>query len=152
MAECGLLDFHFNGYQFTWERGRGTANWIEEKLDRILVNDTWMSIFGAAHACSVICGYSDHMPLFLTPVRTVYEAKKSRFMFENSWVGEDRCREIVEQSWGATFGLDVMSKLEVCASNMAKWGKSYRKDFKKHIERSKRRMDNLKGRRDAWDM
>ena len=27
-----------HGYPFTWERGRGTERWVEERLDRAVAN------------------------------------------------------------------------------------------------------------------
>uniref|UniRef100_A0A803PRX9 DUF4283 domain-containing protein n=1 Tax=Cannabis sativa TaxID=3483 RepID=A0A803PRX9_CANSA len=29
ISDCNLINFDLSGYQYTWERGRGTANWIE---------------------------------------------------------------------------------------------------------------------------
>lgn len=31
-----LLDMDLVGYQFTWEKGRGTEEWMEVRLDRAL--------------------------------------------------------------------------------------------------------------------
>nr|GMD60238.1 Retrovirus-related Pol polyprotein from transposon TNT 1-94 [Ipomoea batatas] len=33
LEDCGLFDLGMRGRQFTWERGRGTTNWVEERLD-----------------------------------------------------------------------------------------------------------------------
>lgn len=41
VRECDLTNFDFKGCQFTWEGGRGTENWVQEKLDRILVFGFW---------------------------------------------------------------------------------------------------------------
>ena len=34
MTNTGLIDLGMEGYQFTWERFRGTMEWVEERLDR----------------------------------------------------------------------------------------------------------------------
>ncbi|XP_031104441.1 uncharacterized protein LOC116007924 [Ipomoea triloba] len=34
LHDCNLLDLGMQGNRFTWERGRGTDNWVEERLDR----------------------------------------------------------------------------------------------------------------------
>lgn len=61
----GLQDFAFDGYQFTWERSKGTPLWVEAKLDRILASDSWCALFNNAKASSVTAPKSDHMPLHL---------------------------------------------------------------------------------------
>nr|GMD95524.1 uncharacterized protein LOC109184723 [Ipomoea batatas] len=52
----GLMNFYFGGFQFTWEKGRGNPNWVCEKLDRILTNDSWLDLFGEATALKFIEG------------------------------------------------------------------------------------------------
>ena len=39
VLDCGLIDIPLAGYPFTWERGKRTPNWVEEKLDRCLASD-----------------------------------------------------------------------------------------------------------------
>uniref|UniRef100_A0A803NH35 Uncharacterized protein n=1 Tax=Cannabis sativa TaxID=3483 RepID=A0A803NH35_CANSA len=33
LADCNLVDIDLCGYQFTWERGRGTERWVEDIFD-----------------------------------------------------------------------------------------------------------------------
>lgn len=61
----GLSNFNFSGHQFTWEKSRGKPEWIQAKLDRILVLDTWRDFFGGAQASSLVTSRSDHLPLLL---------------------------------------------------------------------------------------
>lgn len=35
MFNCGLSDLPNEGFPYTWERGRGTEKWVQEKLDRV---------------------------------------------------------------------------------------------------------------------
>lgn len=48
VEDCGLMDLRFEGYPFTWERGRGQANWVEEKMDRALTCKDWIARFDNA--------------------------------------------------------------------------------------------------------
>ena len=34
LTDCGLSELELLGHQFTWERGRGTTAWVQERLDR----------------------------------------------------------------------------------------------------------------------
>ena len=41
ISDCRLAKLKLNGYPFTWERSRGTPNWIEEKLDKGFASYSW---------------------------------------------------------------------------------------------------------------
>lgn len=45
LEECELYDVKLTGYPFTWERGHGTKNWIEIKLDRSLATQSFTYVF-----------------------------------------------------------------------------------------------------------
>ncbi|XP_060959342.1 uncharacterized protein LOC115704505 [Cannabis sativa] len=48
IQECGLIDLDIVGHRFTWEKSRGTDNWIEVRLDRALVAERWLQLFPRA--------------------------------------------------------------------------------------------------------
>ncbi|XP_019150943.1 PREDICTED: uncharacterized protein LOC109147742 [Ipomoea nil] len=148
VADCGLLEMPFDGVQFTWTRSRGLLNMVEEKLDRIFVTPTWQEMFDGATATSLVCPYSDHLPLLLTPVVAVQTTRRRRFLFDNMWLREHRCREIVAKSWEGSRGRDVMTKLQWCGRDIWRWGKNYNKDFLRRIENCKATMDALRERYD----
>lgn len=93
-----LRDFAFSGYQFTWDRSKGTPQWVEAKLDRILATDTWCDLFPNARADSVTTAKSDHMPLYLQILPPTIPNPKSMFRFESLWLREAHCRDIMIQS------------------------------------------------------
>ncbi|XP_019183730.1 PREDICTED: uncharacterized protein LOC109178648 [Ipomoea nil] len=41
IEDCGLSQLPMVGYPYTWEKGKGTVNWMEERLDKVLVTDEW---------------------------------------------------------------------------------------------------------------
>ncbi|XP_021603808.1 uncharacterized protein LOC110608826 [Manihot esculenta] len=53
------------GYPFTWEHGKDSDHWIEEKLDRVLVSNGWRYKFPYAQAYTLDITTSDHLPIFL---------------------------------------------------------------------------------------
>ncbi|XP_019152437.1 PREDICTED: uncharacterized protein LOC109149232 [Ipomoea nil] len=148
VADCGLQDMPFSGYQYTWVRSRGRSNMAEEKLDRILVTEDWRTMFAETTSCSLPCVYSDHIPLLLTPIVAVNGVRRKRFLFDNMWLREDRCREIVAHSWERTRGQDVLHRIEICGRDIWRWGKSYNRDFKRRIDQCKLRLERLQSRYD----
>ena len=45
LSDCSLCDLQLEGYPYTWARGRGTNEAIEERLDRAVVSMTWLNTF-----------------------------------------------------------------------------------------------------------
>ena len=41
-----------------------------------------------------------------------------KFRFENSWLREPDCAEIVEKSWSSAVGLPILIKISVCNSDL----------------------------------
>ncbi|KAL8089304.1 hypothetical protein AgCh_038925 [Apium graveolens] len=55
---------------------------------------------------------SDHLPLFLSLNKKVYEAKGHRFRFENIWLREKECMNVVRNGWDLARGMDVTGKIQ----------------------------------------
>ncbi|XP_060959275.1 uncharacterized protein LOC133030519 [Cannabis sativa] len=109
LVDSKLCDFNLSGYPYTWEKGRTSLNWIEVRLDRALVSQSWLSVFHSAKLTNLELTSSDHCPILLEPVNNFVPVKK-QFRFENSWLREPLCLQIVEDSWAASNHMDVMGK------------------------------------------
>ncbi|XP_019153743.1 PREDICTED: uncharacterized protein LOC109150307 [Ipomoea nil] len=118
ISDCGLQDFPFSGNQFTWERSHGSPNMVEEKLGGITAYDSWLNLFGSVTTSSLLCPYSDHLPLFLIPIAEQRARGRNKFIFDNIWLREDKCREIVVRSWERSVGLDALSRVERCGRDI----------------------------------
>ncbi|XP_019158912.1 PREDICTED: uncharacterized protein LOC109155728 [Ipomoea nil] len=144
--DCGLTDFPFAGYQFTWQRSKGTPDMVEEKLDRFLVTESWLVQFEGPR--SLPCPYSDHLPLMLSPIVINHLPRRHRFCFDNMWLREPVLREVVEHSWGRTTGMDVFQRVELCSRDIWRWGRVYNKGFQQRIDQCRRKLEALQPRRD----
>ncbi|XP_031120259.1 uncharacterized protein LOC116023401 [Ipomoea triloba] len=80
----GLRNFDFEGFQFTWEKGRWTPNKVRGKLDRILVNNLRLQHFSEARVTSFEAPSRNYLPLALWPLLTVRADTKRCFKFENN--------------------------------------------------------------------
>lgn len=65
IEDCNLNDLGFMGAPYTWERGRGTFDWVEERLDRAFANRDWIDRFNQSRAFHLLQTTSDHLPMFL---------------------------------------------------------------------------------------
>lgn len=63
LLETELQDLDIIGHQFTWERGRNTDQWIDIRLDRVLVNTQWNNMFNLTKVYNLEGSPSDHSPL-----------------------------------------------------------------------------------------
>ncbi|XP_031107295.1 uncharacterized protein LOC116011981 [Ipomoea triloba] len=123
----GLSDFAFHGCQFTWERGRGTGNWVREKLDRVLVSGSWRDMFPGARAWSVEGGCSDHMPIHLVTQKACRTSYVRRPRYENAWGKLPECKGIVERVWHQFSSLSIGDKLGLCGKEIWGWGRGRNK-------------------------
>ncbi|XP_019161023.1 PREDICTED: uncharacterized protein LOC109157626 [Ipomoea nil] len=64
------------------------------------------------------------------------------------WLREEVFREVVEQSWSRSYGLDIFQRIEKCRQDIWRWGRSYNKDFQLQIDQCKKMLEVLRPRSD----
>lgn len=148
--ECGLHDLGFTGSRYTWEHFRGSNKWVQERLDRGLVNDDWKRVFPDAELCVLDVSTSDHLPLLLQLHRRVYVPKRRIFEFENLWLREKDCMQIVESSWNEVHHGDILCKINNCAVTLEEWGGGVVKEFKQKSLTVRNELWQFRSRRDAY--
>lgn len=150
--ECGLLYLGFKGEEFTWERCRGKYNWVEERLDRGLANRAWCELFPSDVVKVLEVSTSDHLPLFLQPNKQVYVPRMNRFKFENIWLKESECINLVKNAGTSTAGQDIMDKIQVCCLKLEEWCGGKVQEYRERIKKCRYRLRQLRSRRDNHDI
>lgn len=112
--ECGVMDLGFVDNEFTREKSRGSAIWIQERQDRGCANQGWRDLFMSAEIKVLKVSTSYHSPLFLELKRKMYVPKTKKFRFENIWIKDDQCFKIIQDSWGYVEGRSIVKKVEYC--------------------------------------
>ena len=84
ITDCNLVDLGMDGYQYTWERTRGTVKWVEERLDRAFASEEWLQRFNRVKVISLESSYSDHLPILLDPNPIQPVPRHRRFRFEST--------------------------------------------------------------------
>lgn len=149
---AGLCDFPMSGYKFTWETGRGSDRWVEEKLDRVLTSPSFNSLFSHARAASLEASSSDHLPILLEIRLFIPTQLARRFKFENSWRREPQCRELISNVWNSSASVDVFNKLLRCGELLYRWGLDIRNLHKQELVQCKLDMQHLRGSRSLADV
>ena len=140
---CGLRDMGMEGYPFTWEKSRGAFNWIEERLDRAMSTQRWSTLFDTACVYNLETISFDHSALLLDFLEKKV-SRRRRFHFENAWIKEEDYRHLVGVSWSHG-GRSIAE----CGHDLRVWGEEKRLLFKNKIKECKRRMKELKFKRDG---
>ncbi|XP_074374624.1 uncharacterized protein LOC141715036 [Apium graveolens] len=147
LNDCDLVDMNPCGYQYTWERGFGTSNHIEVRLDRALVSPDFLNLFKDAKLTNLEVSTFDHCPILLEPQVCNIFFRDRPFRFENAWLREPMCYQLVEDAWSNNVG-SFYNKLSFVSEILSAWGKEITGNFKGRISKSKRILQALKGRRD----
>ncbi|CAN6557042.1 unnamed protein product [Malus baccata var. baccata] len=123
MNSSNLFDLGFNGPTFTW-RGLRYGEWVEERLDRVLVNDFWQDLWPNSSVTHGTVLASDHCPLL---IKSDLDGPKGRklFRFETFWAKEEECQSLVRSCWAHRQHDDGLvnwgRKLNVCRSRLSRW-------------------------------
>lgn len=125
----GLREIHNTGCRFTWKNNR-VDGFIEEKLDRIVANDAWCSLFPMATSKNLIWDGSDHTPILLSIFGDFEEDQRDYnegpklFRFEARWLHHEDFDSYVSNFWKAANSRHYgqWSKVvEECGSQLKKW-------------------------------
>ncbi|XP_019158834.1 PREDICTED: uncharacterized protein LOC109155667 [Ipomoea nil] len=135
------------GYPYTWEKGKGTANWIEERLDKVLVTNEWRNIIPHVKVMNLRTRKSDHSAIFFTVQEEVGRdgVRRRGFRFEMTWLYDEGCRGVVEQAWQEGRGQGLQGCVQYCGNRLTRWGGDRFHKYGKQIVQLKRDQQRLRG-------
>lgn len=73
---CGLEDVNYGGCRYTWSNKQDGDDRIYSKIDRVLANKAWLSMFANAEVNFMNEGLFDYSPEVLRIQPDVYWGKK----------------------------------------------------------------------------
>ncbi|KAG7552255.1 Reverse transcriptase domain [Arabidopsis thaliana x Arabidopsis arenosa] len=97
LLACDLFDLVFKGNTYTWWNKSGSRP-VAKKLDRILVNDEWNSLFPAAFAVFGEPDFSDHASCEVVLEAAVQKIKRP-FRFFNFLLKNSDFIGLIRQHW-----------------------------------------------------
>ncbi|XP_004309357.1 PREDICTED: uncharacterized protein LOC101301924, partial [Fragaria vesca subsp. vesca] len=117
---CDLKDLYFTWPYFTW-RGNRHGEEIKERLDRFVVNRTWLQMFPASKVTHLLPSESDHLPILIhirrSSGRRKKRKRKNKFRFEEFWLREKDVKDVVEAGWLSGTGSNPFSSVYNKISN-----------------------------------
>lgn len=146
--DCSLFDLPLVGYHYIWSRKRGPVVIVEERIDRALVTEEWLDLFPNATLNNCIASISDHSPILLCLSNNVVVSRRRNFKFENSCLYESTLRDTVQASWAGSHASCVVEKVGNCASDIERWARNIRPQFRVEAGKCKRQMEFLRGLED----
>ena len=123
--ECGFMDLGYVRSKFTWARHFENGNSIWERLDRGLATNGWFLKFPRSRVHHLHCDSSNHNPLLVVLAPLDIPTRKKLFRFEEMWLSNPTCEEIVQEAWNSMVGSDldstILSKVEKCGKDLLWW-------------------------------
>ncbi|XP_017245408.1 uncharacterized protein LOC108217070 [Daucus carota subsp. sativus] len=122
IEDCALVELDLTSGKYTWEKSRGTNNWVRERLDRAFATNEWWHMFPLCNlrVHHTIC--SDHGPIQLDLCSLKHSKRQFRFRFENTWLNS--FHDEVTTYWKSLSPMYFVSKLIDIFTFMQKWGRS----------------------------
>lgn len=111
-----------------------------------------MNVFKDASLTNLEVSTSDHCPLFLELFKAPNEVRTRQFRFENAWLREPMCQQLVKDVWDRNLGRSFHDKIRECTEVLSAWGQEITGSFKRRIHQHKKVIKALKGRRDAFSV
>lgn len=122
---------------------------IEVRLDRALVSYDFLNLFTEAKLINLEVSTSDHSPILLELHKSVVLPPTKKFRFENAWLRELMCHQIVAEVWINGTDMSLFEKLKDCSNILSSWGHQITGNFRQRIQRCKKILKTLKGRKDS---
>ncbi|KAJ8433507.1 hypothetical protein Cgig2_018041 [Carnegiea gigantea] len=126
-ASNDLFDLGFSGYQFTWSNYQHDNLLVEERLNRFCADTEWSLLYPRAHVTHIDSDLSEYLPILLKCTSSGDDPcwRTRRFHFENMWLTDPSCKDVISSAWTSTTHSDAMeqllSRLDNCGQQLLKW-------------------------------
>ena len=96
------------------------------KTDRAVATTDWLDMFPTTKVVHLECGSSDHKPLIIQ-LKGIQLKQRRPWRFEQMWLDDTRCNEVVELAWRRNFLrnliIQVEGKIKECQVKFKQWSR-----------------------------
>lgn len=123
-----------------------------------MANEEWLDYYPNNSLRHLDYYHSDHRVLYLSLQKvdliTPNKRKRSRFRFENMWIREPECKEIIKSNWETMNQQSLMStinNIEQCSKQLILWNQAKFGSLAKEIKNTHRQLAQLHDGRQRLD-
>ena len=117
-------------------------------LDRALATNDWLLRFLGTKVHHLKSDSSDHSPLWIDMVGLEVHSVTKPFRFEEVWLSDHTCLEVVEASWEAREVDDpakkVMRKIERCGRELKRWERDHFSNIRNTLKEKRKELAKAK--------
>ncbi|KAL8092290.1 hypothetical protein AgCh_034546 [Apium graveolens] len=147
--ESLLVEIDLQGGKFTWEKSRGTNEWVKERLDIAFASCSWLHQFPLCKLSVIHTSVSDNDPILLDLFSVALSRKQFRFCFENTWLQEPGFHKETTNFWLARPPSHILPNLLSVSSFMARWGRNFFHKFRDKVKKQRELLTKLGNRIDS---
>ncbi|CAM8923655.1 unnamed protein product [Rhodiola kirilowii] len=143
ILDCDLADLGYRGSPFTFSNRRMGHLETKARLDRVLANSEWRSLFPKAQVTHVSTSTSDHYLLLIDIYINARSKGDKLFKFEPMCLRHSGFGEIVNEAWDfpdqeeASLGY----MLKKCGEHLSDWNRRYFGRVQNQIKKLKNRLE-----------
>lgn len=93
-----------------------------------------MNLYRDAKVCNLEATILYHNPIFLELVKFNFQVRRRAFSFENAWLHDDECKEVVARGWSKGEGESILTKIKHCGEELQNWSVDISQRFKNQIK------------------
>ena len=152
LDDCNLKDFGNFDKEMTWV-GKFSNGVVMERLDRGLCNREWNQLFPRSKLATLSWWCSDHKPLIVyisrldSEVKSNKRKKNNRFHYEDAWGEDGDCSKVISNFWenvgSSNSPKELKQKLVGCGAKLKWWNENKRKELRRNIDVSKKKISDL---------
>ncbi|XP_071723225.1 uncharacterized protein [Rutidosis leptorrhynchoides] len=119
-----------------------------ERLDRAFANNDWLRLFPDHSLINLTIGVSNHNPILLKILQQPSQRILRRFLFENAWLKEVDCDEVIKRSWLPGGTIQIGDKINNYNAVLGEWSSKLNMQFKEEKTRIYEKLRQAQGRSD----
>lgn len=136
IQQTHLMEISASDGWFTWFSGQAKS-----KLDRLLVNPEWVSLFPSLQVSILRRNLSDHCPLLVKSDELNWGPRP--FRFQNCWLSHPGCLQIIKDVWASHTSGNLTDKLKETKKRLKIWNSSEFGHIDRNIEELEDRIHSL---------
>ena len=110
MDECEFMDLGYVGSPFAWQKHFAEGHSIWERLDQGLATNKWLMKFSGTRVHHLTSDSLDHCPFWIVPNGLEVLSSTKPFHFEEMWLLDPGCSNVVEAVWSSYGSIDLESR------------------------------------------